>query len=63
MKKNIAQGLCRRRFAIGELGLSLDAILAKMRSLAHRLNAAADKVNLLDLRTIAIPCEPPGIRA
>jgi hypothetical protein len=63
MKKTLLRDGASGVFAIGELGLSLDSIAAKMRSLARRQDVAADKVNLLDLRATAVSCEPPGIRA
>jgi hypothetical protein len=63
MKKILLRDSASGVFVTGELGLSLDSIAAKMRSLAHRQDAAADKVNLLGLRATAVPCEPPGIRA
>jgi hypothetical protein len=63
MKKTMLRDDASGVFAIGELGLSLDSIAAKLRSLVHRQDAAADKVNLRDLRATAVSCEPPGIRA
>jgi hypothetical protein len=63
MKKTLLRDGPSGVFAIGELGLSLDSIAAKMRSLAHGQDAAAGKINLLDLRTTATPCESSGIRA
>jgi hypothetical protein len=62
MKKTLLRDSASGVFVIGELGLSR-SIAAKMRSLAHRQDSAADKVNLLGLRATAVPCEPPGIRA
>ena len=63
MKKTLLRDGASGVFAIGELGLSLDSIAAKMRSLAHRQDSAADKFNLLGLRSSAVPFEPPRIRA
>ena len=64
MKKTLLRDSASGVFVIGESGLSLDSIAARVRSLAHRQDSAADKVNLLGLRSTAVPFEPPpGIRA